>query len=70
MLAGADTKVSSQAWHALGIVAKGDHFTMSFDGQEPFAADDSTFAGTGRVGVWTKSDSITWFENIEIKPLD
>jgi hypothetical protein len=70
MLAGANTKVSSQAWHALGIVAKGDRFTISFDGHELFTANDRTFARPGRVGLWTKSDSITWFENIEIKPLD
>lgn len=70
MLAGISAKVSPQAWHALGIVAKGDHFTISFDGQELFSANDSTFAGTGRVGLWTKSDSITRFETLEIKPLD
>jgi hypothetical protein len=70
MLAGANTKVSSKAWHALGIVAKADHFTITFDGQELFAANDRTFAAAGRIGLWTKSDSITWFENIEVKPLD
>jgi hypothetical protein len=70
MLAGANTKVSSQAWHALGIVAKEDRFAISFDGRELFTANDRTFPAAGRVGVWTKSDSITWFENIEAKSLD
>jgi hypothetical protein len=70
MLGGANTKVSSQAWHALGIVARGDRFAISFDGRELFTANDRTFAGPGRIGLWTKSDSITWFENIEVKPLD
>ena len=70
MLAGANTKVSSKTWHALGIVAKGDRFTISFDGRELFTANDRTFAGAGRIGLWTKSDSVTWFENIEVKPLD
>ena len=70
MLAGANTKVSSQAWHALGIVAKGDRFAFSFDGRELFTANDHTFPAAGRVGVWTKSDSITCFESIEVKSLD
>ena len=70
MLAGANTKVSSKAWHALGIVAKGDRFTISFDGREIFTANDRTFTGAGRIGLWTKSDSITWFDGIEVKSLD
>jgi hypothetical protein len=70
ILAGANTKVSSKAWHALGIVARGDRFTISFDGQELFTANDRTFTGAGRVGLWTKSDSIIWFESIEAKSLD
>jgi hypothetical protein len=70
MLAGANTKVSPQAWHALGIVANGDSFTISFDGRELFTANDRTFPGAGRIGLWTKSDSITWFESIEVKSLD
>jgi hypothetical protein len=70
MLAGVNTKVSSKAWHALGIVAKGDRFTISFDGREIFTANDRTFTGAGRIGLWTKSDSITWFDSIEVKPLD
>ena len=70
MLAGADAKVSSKAWHALGILAKGGRFTISFDGKELFTANDRTFTGAGRIGLWTKSDSITWFESIEVKPLD
>ncbi len=70
MLAGANRKVSSQAWHALGIVVKGDRFTISFDGHELFTANDRTFAAAGRIGLWTKSDSITWFESLEVKTLD
>lgn len=70
ILAGANTKVSSQVWHALGIVARGDHFAISFDGHELFTANDRTFTSAGRIGLWTKSDSITWFENIEVNPLD
>jgi hypothetical protein len=70
MIAGADTTVSARAWHTLGIVANKDRFTISFDGHELFAATDGTFPEAGRVGLWTKADSITWFESIDIKSLD
>jgi hypothetical protein len=70
MIAGVDAPVSSQAWHTLGVVARDDHFTIVFDGRELFGATERTLPGPGRVGVWTKADSVIWFENINIKPLD
>ena len=70
MIAGVDATVSGRAWHTLGVVARGDRFTILFDGRELFAATDATFSAPGRVGVWTKADSVTWFERITIKPLD
>jgi hypothetical protein len=70
MVAGVDAPVSSQAWHTLGIAARGDHFIIVFDGRELFGATERTLPGPGRVGVWTKADSVIWFENINIKSLD
>ncbi|MDB5504726.1 MAG: hypothetical protein JWR89_4628 [Tardiphaga sp.] len=70
MIAGADAPVPGKAWHTLGVVAKGDRFTVSFDGQELFTATDGTFPDGGRVGLWTKADSVTWFERFEAKSLD
>jgi hypothetical protein len=70
MIAGVDATVSGRAWHTLGVVARREKFTILFDGKELFAATDATFPGPGRTGVWTKADSVTWFERITIKPLD
>lgn len=69
-LAGADLKVSAHVWHTLGLKAQGDSFTISFDGKTLFAATDRTMASAGKVALWTKADSITRFDQIEIKPLD
>jgi flagellar motor switch protein FliM len=49
--------------------AEGDRFTVSFDGQELLTVTDRTFGGEGRVALWTKADSITRFDRLEIKPL-
>jgi hypothetical protein len=70
MIAGVNAPVASGAWHTLGIAARDDHFIILFDGRELFGATDPTVPGPGRVGVWTKADSVTWFESIKIKSLE
>jgi hypothetical protein len=70
LIAGVDAPVSGRTWHTLGIIARGDRFTIVFDGRELFTATDATFSAPGRIGLWTKADSVTWFERINIKPLD
>ena len=34
-----------------------------------FTASDRTFAGTGKVALWTKADSVTRFDALTIRPL-
>jgi hypothetical protein len=70
MIAGVDASVPSGVWQTLGIAARDDRFIIVFNGRELFGATDATFPGPGRVGMWTKADSVTWFENIRIKSLD
>jgi hypothetical protein len=70
MIAGVDAVVSSRAWHTIGIAARDDRFIILFDGRELFGATDATLRGSGRVGLWTKADSVTWFESITIRSLD
>ena len=70
MIAGVDAHVSSGAWHTLGIAARDDRFIILFNGRELFGATDAKVPGPGRVGMWTKADSVTWFESIKIKSLD
>jgi hypothetical protein len=68
-LAGVNTKVASGQWHALGLRAEGDRFTISFDGKQLYTATDATFAEAGRIALWTKADSITHFDDIRIQQL-
>jgi hypothetical protein len=66
---GADLKVSAGAWHTLGLKAEGNRFTIMFDGKELYTATDDTITGAGKVALWTKADSVTRFDRIEIKTL-
>lgn len=62
--AGANVKVASGKWHTLRAVAKGDHIVCSFDGKQLIDAHDKTYA-KGKVGLWTKADSVIAFDDLE-----
>jgi Galactocerebrosidase, C-terminal lectin domain len=68
-LASADVKVASGAWHTLALKAENDRFTVTFDGKTLHSTSDRTLPGPGRVALWTKSDSVTRFDQINILPL-
>ena len=69
-LQGANVKVAANQWHTLGLRAEGDKFTVAFDGKPLFTGQDKTFDNTGKVALWTKADSVTYFDSIAITPLD
>jgi hypothetical protein len=68
-LAGANLKVTANQWHTLALKAEGDRFTVSFDGKALFSTQDRTFPDAGKVALWTKADSVTYFDTISITPL-
>jgi hypothetical protein len=56
-------------WHTLRVVAVGDHIQAYLNGRLLLDHHDSRFR-SGQVGLWTKSDSVTAFDDLEIKSLD
>jgi hypothetical protein len=67
--AGWDGKVKSGTWHDLRVDAKGNHFEVYFDGQKVIDATDDTFKNAGKIGLWTKADSIIYFDDLTVAPL-
>ena len=59
-------KVASNAWHTLSLQARGDHFVVTFDGQAVLDAKDGTFKEAGKVGLWTKADSVIAFDTFTV----
>ncbi|MCW5979708.1 MAG: hypothetical protein KIT09_16635 [Bryobacteraceae bacterium] len=59
--------VPSNAWSAVSVTFQGNLFTVSFDGKKLFEVEDGTFSGAGRVGLWTKADSVTYFDDFQIE---
>lgn len=68
--AGANVKVTSGVWHSLKLVVRGAHFQVFFDEKLMFEAKDATFKDAGKVGLWTKADSVTYFDNLSIRSHD
>jgi len=68
-LATADIKVASGQWHTLGLKAENDRFTVVFNGNTLHATNDRALPNPGRVALWTKSDSVTRFDQISIEVL-
>lgn len=66
-LASANVDVPAGTWHELKVVAKGSQFTVWLDGKELLKVEDKTFTAEGSVGVWTKSDSVTQFDDLTIE---
>lgn len=60
---GANLPVAANQWHTLRVNFKGNRFAVLFDGKELFTAEDSTFKEVGKVGLWTKADSVTLFDD-------
>jgi hypothetical protein len=61
-------RVAKNKWHSYKLEAKGDHFVVTFDGKKVLDLKDKTFAQAGKVGLWTKADSVTYFDNFTVEP--
>ena len=64
--AGANLKVTSGEWHELRVEAVGNKLTCYYDGNKKIEATDDTFKDAGKVGLWTKADSVTSFDDLKV----
>ena len=60
---GVKEPVASGQWHTLRVEFAGDRFKLTFDGKHLFDVVNKTFTEAGKVGVWTKADSVTLFDD-------
>jgi hypothetical protein len=63
---GVKHKVPSQVWNTLRVTFQGPQFEVYFNGEKLFDVDDSTFTEAGKVGLWTKADSVIHFDDFEV----
>lgn len=67
---GVKADVPDQGWGMLRVTARGSLFEVYLGERKLFEVEDHTFTGPGRVGMWTKADSVTRFDDLRIASLD
>jgi len=60
---GVGTPVAGQVWHHLRVEFRGTRHRVFFNGRHQFDVEDAVFEAPGHVGVWTKADSVTLFDD-------
>jgi len=55
--------VARNVWHAMRVEFAGKRITVALDGKTYIDLEDEHIAGPGAVGVWTKADSVTAFDD-------
>jgi hypothetical protein len=61
--------IAPEAWHDLAIEAVGNSLSVILDGRTVIRCTDTTFAGPGLAGVWTKAEAVSRFDDLVITPV-
>lgn len=61
---GVKLSVPSGQWHTLRVEFNGSRSTAYFNGRLAFEVEDGTFTEAGQIGLWTKADSVTVFDDV------
>ena len=56
-------RIPARTWSILKVTFKKSRFEVYFDHRKVFEVEDATFAQPGKVGLWTKADSVTYFDD-------
>jgi hypothetical protein len=63
---GKKADVPAGQWSTLRVIATGGLFEVYFNGSRMYEVEDQTFTNGGKVGVWTKADSVTQFDDLTV----
>ncbi len=69
MLRSASLRITSGQWHTIKVEHKGTHITCFYDGKKYLEVDDDTFQTAGKVGLWTKADAVTYFDDFTCRDI-
>lgn len=58
--------IAKDGWSTLAVSVKGDNFKVTFNGQDLYEVEDKTFSQPGKIGLWTKADSVMLFDDLAI----
>jgi hypothetical protein len=58
--------VPANSWSILKVAFKGPVFNVYFNHRRIFQVEDKSYQGAGKVGLWTKADSVTYFDDFRV----
>jgi hypothetical protein len=56
----------SEGWHTLRVTMTGDQIACYYDGKRYLEAKDATFPGAGKIGLWSKADAQSQFDDLTL----
>jgi hypothetical protein len=63
-----DRTIDVRQWHTLRVIHQGCRMTIAYDDKQVFDLCDKTFH-VGTIGLWTKSDAVTYFDDLQLQRL-
>jgi hypothetical protein len=63
---GVKPQVPGGVWASLRVTFTGSLFQVFLNDERMFEAEDHTFASPGKTGLWTKADSVTYFDDFAV----
>ena len=63
---GVDVEPLGNGWNSLELKVSDDLFTVYLNKKQIFQVEDKTFPNAGKIGLWTKADAVTYFDDFEV----
>ncbi|OYT10963.1 MAG: hypothetical protein B6I18_06400 [Bacteroidetes bacterium 4572_112] len=67
---GVDVKPLGNNWNNLRLTVVDNLFTVFLNNEQLFQVEDNTFSKAGKVGLWTKADAVTYFDEFKVKSIN
>lgn len=67
-IASVNVTADSRTWHTIKVTHLGNKIGIAFDGKALLSQEDTTFPSPGMIGLWTKADACTAFDDFKVQP--
>jgi hypothetical protein len=68
LCAGVRHPIPANGWSILKVAVRGHRFQVYVNHRRVLETQDETFQNTGKVGLWTKGDAVTYFDDFRVYP--
>ena len=65
-----DIDVMTGQWYIVKIIMKGNNIECYLNGELQLSTTDNTFTNAGKIGLWTKADAVTYFDDLQITAIN